>query len=225
SYAQLSGLIRANLDGEARLVVEREGVETTLVPVHTIVTMVRDNLDPSARVSAGWMGVSPQQELVRGGPVEVLGDLWMMSRQSAVALAQFPVKVWQVMVGVVTGQPRDVYTPISIVGASSMAGQVIASDQVDAGAKAATFLSLLASVNLFLALFNFLPLPPLDGGHIAGALYEWLRRGFARLAKRPDPGYFDTAKLLPVAYAVGGLLLIAGVALILADIVSPVQLF
>ena len=33
---------------------------------------------------------------------------------------------------------------------------------------------LLGSVNLFVALFNFIPLLPLDGGHIAGALYEAL---------------------------------------------------
>ena len=87
------------------------------------------------------------------------------------------------------------------------------------------FASLLASVNLFLALFNFVPLPPLDGGHIAGALYEWLRRAWARLRGRPDPGPVDTAKLLPVAYAVGAFLLLCGVVLIVADIISPVKIF
>ena len=225
SYAQLSGLIRANLDGEARLVVEREGAEVALTPVNTMINEVADNLDPSRHISAGWLGVSPQQELVRGGPVEVLGDMWTMTQQSVVALVQFPVKVWHVVVGMVTGQPRDLYDPISILGASTVAGQVIAAEDVTPGAKVATFISLLASVNLFLALFNFVPLPPLDGGHIAGALWEWVRRKVAKVAKRPDPGFFDTAKLLPIAYAVGGLLLLSGVALILADIVSPIQLF
>ena len=57
------------------------------------------------------------------------------------------------------------------------------------------------------------------------SLWEWLRRRTARLRGRADPGPFDTAKLLPVAYAVGGLLLLSGVALIIADIVSPLQLF
>ena len=70
-----------------------------------------------------------------------------------------------------------------------------------------------------------MPLPPLDGGHIAGAVYEWLRRQGARLFKRRPYGFFDTARLLPIAYAVGALLLISGVALILADIISPVQIF
>ena len=225
SYAQLSAMIRANLDGEARLVVERAGAQVELAPVQTVITGVADNLDPSRRISAGWLGVSPQFELVRGGPVQVLGDMWTMTQQSVVALVQFPAKVWNVVVGMVTGQPRSLYDPISILGASTVAGQVVASDQVSMPDKLVTFTSLLASVNLFLALFNFVPLPPLDGGHIAGALYEWLRRQGAKLFKRRPYGFFDTARLLPVAYAVGGLLLLSGVALILADIISPVQIF
>ncbi|MCP6390645.1 site-2 protease family protein, partial [Klebsiella pneumoniae] len=84
---------------------------------------------------------------------------------------------------------------------------------------------LLGSVNLFVALFNFVPLLPLDGGHIAGAIWAWLRRVGARLFGRPDPGYVDTAKLLPVAYVVGGFVAIAGAVLILADLISPIRLF
>ena len=85
-------------------------------------------------------------------------------------------------------------------------------------------IALLASLNLFLALFNFIPLLPLDGGHIAGALYEAVRRGWAKLRGRPDPGYVDVARMLPVAYGVGALLLVMGVLLIYADIVNPVRL-
>jgi membrane-associated protease RseP (regulator of RpoE activity) len=225
SYAQLSSLIRANLDGTAQLVVERNGQRVSLPAVHTIVRGVPDQLDPGRTVQAGFLGIGPQQTLVKGGPADVLSDMWTLTQQSVTALVQFPVKVWHVVAGLVTGQPRDLSDPISILGASQVAGQVVASGELDTGAKVASFASLLASVNLFLALFNFVPLPPLDGGHIAGALYEGLRRGLAKLFRRRDPGYFDTAKLLPVAYGVGGLLLISGLALILADIISPVQLF
>ena len=225
SYEQLSGLIRDNLDREARIVVERNGATLDLPPVHTLITGVRDNWDPSRVVPAGWLGVSPQQVLTTGGPGEVLSDMATMTGQSLVALVQFPVKVWNVVADMVTGRPRDVYGPISILGASQVAGQVIAQDDVSWQAKAVTFASLLGSINLFLAVFNLIPLPPLDGGHMLGAVWEWLRRRTARLAKRPDPGPFDTARLLPVAYAVAALLLISGVALILADIISPLQLF
>jgi membrane-associated protease RseP (regulator of RpoE activity) len=224
SYEQLSSLIRANLDGEARLVVERDGQQVALTPVHTVINGVADTWDPSRRIAAGWLGVGPTQELTRGGPVQVAQDMATLTGQSVVALVQFPVKVWNVVADMVTGKPRDVNGPVSIVGASVVAGEVAAAD-VPWETKAVMFTSLLASVNLFLAIFNLVPLPPLDGGHMAGALWEWLRRRTARLRGRADPGPFDTAKLLPVAYAVGGLLLLSGVALIIADIVSPLQLF
>jgi membrane-associated protease RseP (regulator of RpoE activity) len=225
SYNQLSDLIRANLDGPANIVVERAGQAIALPQIRTGINNLPDRLDPSHQIRAGWLGISPQQDLVKGGPVEVLSDMWTMTQQSVVALAQFPVKVWHVVVGLATGQPRDVYDPVSIVGASQVAGEVAGNANLPAGQKLAAFGSLLASVNLFLALFNFVPLPPLDGGHIAGAVYEWLRRKAAAFLRRPDPGFFDTAKLLPIAYGVGGFLLIAGLALVLADIVSPIQLF
>ena len=80
------------------------------------------------------------------------------------------------------------------------------------------------AVNLFVALFNFIPLLPLDGGHIAGALWEAVRRGIARVRRRPDPGYVDVAKMLPVAYAVASVLIVMGVLLVYADIVNPVTL-
>ncbi|MDO5533077.1 MAG: M50 family metallopeptidase [Propionibacteriaceae bacterium] len=223
-YPQLTGLIRANLDRPATLVVERDGARVTLPTVPTRIAGVRDTLDPAKVVPAGWLGVLPTVEKVHGGPVSVLKDMGTMTVQSVVALVQFPVKVWHVVVGMVTGQPRDVYGPISIVGASALAGEA-AVQEAPIADRAALFASLLGSINLFLALFNLVPLPPLDGGHIMGALWEWVRRTAARLTGRPDPGPVDTAKMVPVAYAVGGFLLLCGIVLIVADIVSPVKIF
>ena len=74
-------------------------------------------------------------------------------------------------------------------------------------------------------MFNFVPLLPLDGGHILGAVYEALKRALARLFHRPDPGFVDTAKMLPVAYVVGAIIAVSGVVLILADLIDPIRLF
>ena len=86
------------------------------------------------------------------------------------------------------------------------------------------FLGLAASLNLFLFLFNLLPILPLDGGHVAGALYEGGRRQWAKARGRPDPGPVDVARLLPVAYAVAVGLVAIGAIVIWADLVKPITL-
>jgi membrane-associated protease RseP (regulator of RpoE activity) len=87
------------------------------------------------------------------------------------------------------------------------------------------FLLLLASLNVFIGIFNLFPLLPLDGGHIAIAWYERLRAMWARRRGRPDPGRVDYNKLLPLTYLV--VLVFGGVSLltIAADIVNPINLF
>ena len=90
--------------------------------------------------------------------------------------------------------------------------------------KIATFLGLAASLNLFLFLFNLLPVLPLDGGHVAGAAYESVKRQIARVRGKPDPGQVDTARLLPVAYVVAGILIVMGGVVIWADLVKPISL-
>jgi membrane-associated protease RseP (regulator of RpoE activity) len=225
SWDDVSRLIRTNLDYPALVTVERAGQRIDLKPVNTVITGVPDKYDPSKRVAAGFFGVEPEVIRERGGPIAVVGDMWQMTKQTAVALAYFPVKVYYTAYNLVTGQPRDIYGPMSIVGASRAAGEIASTDQIDAAAKVASLFTVLGAVNLFVALFNFVPLLPLDGGHVAAAFYEAVRRAIARLFGRPDPGPVDTAKLLPVAYVVGGVILIAGVVLILADIIDPIELF
>jgi Zn-dependent protease len=91
-------------------------------------------------------------------------------------------------------------------------------------AKFAFLVSLMAGLNLALFVFNLIPLLPLDGGHVAGALWEGLKRNTARLLNRPDPGHVDVAKALPVAYAVSSVLIVMSALLIYADFVKPVKL-
>lgn len=225
TWEQMGDLIRDNRDQMAVVQVQRDGTVATLPEARTVLTHVPDRLDPAKTVEAGFLGVSPSHELVHGGPIATLRQMWTMTAQSAVALVSFPARIYHTAVDLVTGQPRDPNGPLSIVGASRVAGEIGVTDQLDGTARVATWFSLLGSVNLFVALFNLVPLVPFDGGHIAGALYEGAKRRLARLLGRPDPGHVDTAKMLPVVYVVGGFLLLGGVVLIAADIFSPIQLF
>ena len=177
------------------------------------------------RLVAVLWGVSPSSGLV---PVLLLRCLrWWAIRS----------RVWvrrccgcrSVCVGLavtlVTGGERSVESPVSVVGVSRIAGEVTATDRIDVKAKAMMLVSLVANMNLMLFAFNLIPLLPLDGGHVRCALGGCVRRFFARLTGRKDPGPFDPVKLLPLTYVVAGAFIVMSVILIVADIVKPITLF
>ena len=87
-----------------------------------------------------------------------------------------------------------------------------------------TLLSLIAALNMALFVFNLIQLLPLVAV-VAGALWEGLKRTWARALGKADPGYVDVAKALPVAYTMALVLITMSALLIYADIVKPVQLF
>lgn len=221
-YEQLQQLIRANGDRTVDIVVQRDGAELTL-QARTAVNELPSLENREDSVQAGYLGIEPTQERVRHGLLYTAEEMVGYVGQTAEALVNLPVRLWGVAKAAVGIEERDPESPMSVVGVSRVAGEVAASEEVDWGARVAFVISLLAGVNLFLGMFNFVPLLPLDGGHIAGALVEAVRRGWARLRGRPDPGYFDVARLLPVAYVVAGLLLAMTVVLVYADVVAPIS--
>jgi membrane-associated protease RseP (regulator of RpoE activity) len=111
----------------------------------------------------------------------------------------------------------------SVVGAAEATGAAVAAN-VGWQYKVSFVLLLIASLNIFVGVFNMLPLLPLDGGHVAVVIWERIRAWFARLRKRPDPGLVDMAKLLPVSFSIFMVLMFFGVVLVLADIVNPVNI-
>lgn len=224
SWEQFSGLIRANDDGRATIVVERDGRQVTTTTSTTVSARPGTADAPDEIVEVGFLGVVPEQVLERQGPVFVVTTMGTYTWETVKALGQMPVKLWHVGRAALGLEERAADSPMSVVGASRVAGEVASEHTIPLGDRFFGLLALLGGINLFVGMFNFVPLLPLDGGHIAGALYEAVRRGLARLFGRPDPGYFDTAKLLPVAYVMAGVILVMSVVLIYADIVVPVQL-
>ena len=150
--------------------------------------------------------------------------MWDITVQSVKALISLPIRLYELVTDtLIGGGERAIDSPVSVVGVSRLGGEIAAMDQ-PLMAKAATFLGLAASLNLFLFLFNLLPVLPLDGGHVAGALYEGIRRWLAKVRHRPDPGHVDIARLLPVAYVVAACLVGMGVIVIWADLIKPISL-
>ena len=84
---------------------------------------------------------------------------------------------------------------------------------------------MLGSVNLFVALFNFVPLLPLDGGHIAGALYEGSGAAWPGCSAGPTPGTSTPPRCCRSPTSSAASSLVSGVVLILADLIDPIRLF
>jgi len=110
----------------------------------------------------------------------------------------------------------------SVVGAARETGQAVAAN-VGWQYKVSFVLLLIASLNIFIGVFNMLPLLPMDGGHVAIVIWERIRAWFARLRRKPDPGLVDYRKLVPVSFSIFMVLVVFGMMLILADIVNPVN--
>jgi len=102
-------------------------------------------------------------------------------------------------------------TILSIVGAVQIGAQAARQD-------VALLLYLLAAINMFVGIVNLFPMLPLDGGHVAIAVYERIR------SRKGRPYHADVAKLMPVAYVFLLFIVIIGLGALYMNIVHPAQL-
>ncbi|WP_109507385.1 M50 family metallopeptidase [Nocardioides speluncae] len=223
SWEQAQKLIRGNDNGELVITYERDGVISTATTNTTVTARRTSETDETLR-EVGFLGVAPTLTDPKvGGPLYTLDQMGTMTVDTVKALGQLPVKVFDVAQALVGLEERAEDSPVSIVGGGRIAGEVSSHEGFPVKEKLVILLMLIAAFNFFIGMFNFVPLLPLDGGHIAGALYEAARRGASRLLGRPDPGHVDVAKMLPVAYVVAISLAVMGLILIVADLVIPVH--
>jgi membrane-associated protease RseP (regulator of RpoE activity) len=233
TFAEAASLIQASPGDPITISVERDGETQTLtltpVAVEQPVTDARgqavldENGDPQTE-EVGIAGIRQEVAYLRE-PIWVAPQV-AFERVGAVAgiMWQMPVKVWETGVTLVTGEERDPNGPLSIVGAGRLSGEVAAADAPVLN-RVAGFLELLAALNIALFVFNLIPLLPLDGGHIAVALWDGIKRVWAKVFHRPPPKPVDATRLVPVTFVVVIALITMGAVLILADIVNPVSLF
>ncbi|MDO4910943.1 MAG: M50 family metallopeptidase [Corynebacterium sp.] len=200
SFASVRQEIQQHPNETITLTIEREGA--------TIDLPITVGEDAAIGVVSAPVDAMKQYGVVEAIPATAQFS-GVMIKGAVQGLMSFPEKLPGVAESVV-GKERDQEGPMSVVGATRIGGQ----------GNWVFMLYLLASLNFFLALFNLLPVPPLDGGHIAIVLYEKIRN----LIRGRDMGPVDYAKVMPIIWVVSGLLLLIGLITIAADVVNPIRL-
>ena len=213
-------VIRQSQGKELTLVLDRNGEE---ISISTSARLTE--IDGSSRYV---LGIVNDIGLKRSG-------LWLSLKNSAIvtksfltesvkSLAKLPEKIPALWGATVRGEERDVNGLVGVVGVARVSGEAVGSDKLDPMERLATFVLIVASLNIFVGIFNLLPILPLDGGHMAVAIADEIRAFFARLRGRPRPAPIDVTVLTPVTMVVFVILACLTLLLLVADVINPVTL-
>lgn len=143
--------------------------------------------------------------------------------QSIKSLINLPSKIPALWGQAVLGDERDVNGLVGVVGVARVSGEAVSSDKLTARERLATFILIIASLNIFVGIFNLLPILPLDGGHMAVAIADEIRAFYARLRGRPRPAAIDVTILTPITMVVFVILAALTLLLLVADVINPVN--
>lgn len=212
---QLVDLTQSVVDRPVTYTIKRHGQQQDVAMTPVVV-------DGHARV-----GISIDAATARVSPVAAVGQSFNAVGQSITgsfkAMGSIPHELAQIVKPAheqrtITDNGGGQVT--SVVGVARFTGQAFDAGGVWGGI--GTLIAIVAAVNIFIGVFNMLPLLPLDGGHVAILAFEKARSGIARLLRRPDPGRVDLNKLLPVTYMVLAVFIGVSLLLVYADIFRPV---
>jgi membrane-associated protease RseP (regulator of RpoE activity) len=198
---------RGHVGQEIAITVERDGRRLTLraTPVTSEVdgqtvgrlgivladgeVIGRDRVDPGTALGRGVLGTGTIAKAV----VLRLGDVFGPSGLS---------RIWQLLIGAEERGADDVVSVVGGVRLAAEAGQAEAWDFL---------FQLFVLFNVFVGILNLVPLPPLDGGHLAMLAVE-------RMTGHP----VDARKLVPVTVVVAGFMILFAISVVYLDIVKPI---
>ena len=219
-WSDITPILRNSANKEVTLIVIRNNEEIS-IPV----TLAARSVDGEIR---GFLGIINEFGLVRENPIQALGS--SISTTSSIvqgslkALIGLPAQIPSLLRQTFLGEERTADGLVGIVGVARVSGETVSSGNLTTGEKFATFILIVASLNIFVGIFNLLPILPLDGGHMAVAIYEGARRASAKRRGKSDPGPVDVEKLTPITMIVFVALAFLTLLLLFADIFNPINL-
>ena len=223
TFEAMAGYIRRRPGRPIEFVVERDNRRLTLVatPVDRREVAIKGaEREQKPSEPSGFVGISPAFGVERSGPLAALGEsasgLGRVTVETVKALgsifspsgaSSYGRQLVDEDTGPPTGAEPRFLSPLGFVR--------LASQAADTGWR--EVITLLLLINVFVGVFNMIPLLPFDGGHVAIATYERLR------SRRGQRYQADVSKAMPVFYAVMVLLVFIAVSAVYLDLVRPLS--
>jgi RIP metalloprotease RseP len=212
--------IRESQGADLTLEINRDG------QLLTVVTQARlTDIDGTERYV---LGIINDVGLKRSGFLVSIKNSAIVTQsfltESVKSLGKLPEKIPALWGATVRGEERDANGLVGVVGVARVSGEAVGSDKLTPMERLATFVLIVASLNIFVGVFNLLPILPLDGGHMAVAIADEIRAFFARLRGRPRPAPIDVTVLTPITMVVFVILATLTLLLLVADVINPVTL-
>jgi len=219
-WAQAVRVIRSSAGKQLDITVNRNG---GLIDI--LVTPAFRDLDGE---KIGVIGVINKVGTVTYAPIPAVikagSFTFEILQNSLTALISLPSKIPDLINQTFGNEERDPEGLVGVVGVARVSGETAETKALTGREKIATFVLIIASLNLFVGMFNLLPLLPLDGGHMAVAIADGVRNTRAKAKGLAKPAPFDVERLTPITMVVFILMASLSLLLLTADILNPVRL-
>jgi membrane-associated protease RseP (regulator of RpoE activity) len=219
-WSDAVAVIRASAGREINLVIDRSG-DQVQVPVTPATRMVDGK-------AVGVLGVINEIGTIRFNPIAATtratsftGEILQNSVTSLIAL---PTKIPDLFAQTFGTTERDPEGLVGVVGVARVSGETASTEKLTLNEKIATFVLIVASLNIFVGMFNLLPLLPLDGGHMAVAIADGIRNFIAKRRGLAKPAPIDVERLTPITMVVFVLMASLSILLLAAGIFNPIRL-
>jgi membrane-associated protease RseP (regulator of RpoE activity) len=213
-------IIRASAGKQIEITVERDGM-----PMNFSVTPASRDLNGE---KVGVLGVINTVGTITYAPLTAATKATKYTgeilQNSLTSLFTLPAKIPDLVRQTFGGEKRDEEGLVGVVGVARVSGETASTDVLTLREKVATFILIIASLNLFVGMFNLLPLLPLDGGHMAVAIADGVRNFLARRRGLSKPAPFDVERLAPITMVVFIFMASLSLLLLTADIFNPIRL-